>query len=69
MKLSSLCARHPCTPRCAHAGILYDSAINEHWDLTTPMPTSPNGGQRLWPYTMDYGIPQICNWVGTDASW
>jgi peptidoglycan/xylan/chitin deacetylase (PgdA/CDA1 family) len=40
-------------------GFLYDSTINEHW----PMPTSPTGGERLWPYTMDSGIPQDCAWT------
>jgi peptidoglycan/xylan/chitin deacetylase (PgdA/CDA1 family) len=30
----------------SNAGFLYDSTINEHW----PMPTSPSGEQRLWPY-------------------
>jgi hypothetical protein len=40
-------------------GFLYDSAINEHW----PMPTSPSAGARLWPYTMDAGIPQDCSWT------
>ena len=41
------------------AGFLYDSSINEHW----PMPSSPSGTQRLWPYTMDSGIPQDCAWI------
>lgn len=27
-------------------GFLYDSTINEHW----PMPTSPSGRERIWPY-------------------
>lgn len=38
---------------------LYDSTINEHW----PMPTSANGKSRLWPYTMDDGIPQDCSFI------
>lgn len=41
------------------AGFLYDSSINEHW----PMPTSPTGKERVWPYSMDYGIPQDCSWI------
>lgn len=44
-------------------GFLYDSSINEHW----PMPTSPNGSLRLWPYTMDAGIPQDCGWITGDS--
>jgi hypothetical protein len=50
-------------------GYKYDSTINEHWPdlrLTNPEPdtVSPNGASRLWPYTMDYGIPQKCSWTG-----
>ena len=41
---------------------LYDSSINEHW----PMPTSPSGSDRLWPYTMDYGIVQDCDYISGD---
>ena len=26
-------------------------------------PTSKDGGHRLWPYSMDNGIPQICDAV------
>jgi hypothetical protein len=44
-------------------GFLYDSSINEHW----PMPTSPSGSSRLWPYTMDAGIPQDCAWITGDS--
>jgi peptidoglycan/xylan/chitin deacetylase (PgdA/CDA1 family) len=40
-------------------GFLYDSSINEHW----PMPSSPTGATRLYPYTMDAGIPQDCSWI------
>lgn len=51
----------------AAGGFLYDSTINEHWpnpiDGET-YPTSPNGSERLWPYTMDYGIPEDCAWTG-----
>ncbi|GAB4813461.1 hypothetical protein N2152v2_000507 [Parachlorella kessleri] len=36
-------------------GFLYDSSIGEVF----PFDTSPDSANRLWPYTMDYGIPQI----------
>ncbi len=26
-------------------------------------PTSKDGGNRLWPYTFDNGIPQVCGTV------
>ncbi len=50
-------------------GFLYDSTISEHWPNlglsdSEPGTTSPNGGSRLWPYTMDYGIAQNCDWTG-----
>jgi peptidoglycan/xylan/chitin deacetylase (PgdA/CDA1 family) len=50
-------------------GYSYDSTINEHWpDLrlpnSEPNTVSPNGANRVWPYTMDYGIPQNCAWTG-----
>lgn len=50
-------------------GYKYDSTINEHWPdqrLTNSEPetVSPNGANRLWPYTMDYGIAQNCQWTG-----
>jgi len=48
-------------------GFLYDSTINEHWPNPKDLeddPTSPDGAHRLWPYTMDYGIPQNCAWTG-----
>ncbi|KAL4539404.1 hypothetical protein Ndes2437B_g02218 [Nannochloris sp. 'desiccata'] len=44
-------------------GFLYDSSINEHW----PMPSSPTGASRLYPYTMDAGIPQDCSWISGNA--
>jgi len=44
-------------------GFLYDSSINEHW----PMPSSPTGASRLYPYTMDAGIPQDCAWISGNA--
>jgi peptidoglycan/xylan/chitin deacetylase (PgdA/CDA1 family) len=50
-------------------GFLYDSTINEHWPdsrmpNSEPDTVSPNGQSRLWPYTMDNGIPQNCAWTG-----
>lgn len=39
----------------ASSGFLYDSTIPE----AVPSATSPSAAQRLWPYTMDYGIPQV----------
>lgn len=50
-------------------GFLYDSTINEHWPDSRlpgsePNSVSPNGKSRVWPYTMDYGIPQNCKWTG-----
>ena len=50
-------------------GFLYDSTINEHWPDQTlvnsePNTVSPNGKSKLWPYTMDNGIPQNCAWTG-----
>ena len=38
------------------AGYLYDASIPESWYPNSP--TSPSESQLLWPYTMDYGIPQ-----------
>jgi hypothetical protein len=46
----------------AAAGFLYDSSIPEPF----PTATSPSGNDRLWPYTMDYGLPQRCD-LGTGA--
>lgn len=37
-------------------GFLYDSSISE----TYPTASSPARNEMLWPYTMDYGIPQDC---------
>ncbi len=33
----------------------YDSSISESF----PSTTSPSATNLLWPYTMDYGIPQV----------
>lgn len=47
-------------------GFLYDSTINEHWPNSADMETgvtSPDGAHRLWPYSMDNGIPQNCAWT------
>ncbi|KAI3424258.1 hypothetical protein D9Q98_009612 [Chlorella vulgaris] len=37
-------------------GFKWDSSISEQY----PSTTSPSASERLWPYTMDYGIPQNC---------
>lgn len=49
-------------------GLLYDSTINEHWTKDGLWPTSANGSSRLWPYSMDHGIPQVCDATGPDGS-
>lgn len=51
------------------AGYTYDSTINEHYPdqslfNSEPDTVSPNGGARVWPYTMDFGIAQNCAWTG-----
>lgn len=38
-------------------GFRYDASISE----TFPTQTSPSRNEMLWPYTMDYGIPQDCS--------
>lgn len=38
----------------AFAGFVWDSSISEQY----PSVTSPSAAERLWPYTMDYGLPQ-----------
>jgi peptidoglycan/xylan/chitin deacetylase (PgdA/CDA1 family) len=40
-------------------GFRYDSSITEQYNEQSK--TSPGPGKRLWPYTMDYGIPQDCS--------
>lgn len=42
-----------------HAGFLYDSSLIEYF----PSSLSPSIGQRVWPYTMDFGIPQDCGYT------
>jgi LysM repeat protein len=46
----------PVRAALSKAGFLYDSSIPEVW----PGATSPNATARLWPYSMEYGIPQDC---------
>lgn len=41
-------------------GLLYDSSIEEPVGPFTP---SGNFSHRGWPYTMDDGIAQLCNWT------
>lgn len=38
-------------------GFVWDSSISEQY----PSVTSPSAAERLWPYTMDYGLPQDCS--------
>lgn len=47
----SSCCRSNSSP-----GFWFDSSISEQY----PSKTSPSAGERLWPYTMDYGVPQDC---------
>lgn len=45
----------------AKNGILYDSSIEEF--VGPDSKTTTSFGNRLWPYTMDNGIVQNCNWT------
>lgn len=45
-----------CCPSNSSPGFWFDSSISEQY----PSKTSPSAGERLWPYTMDYGVPQDC---------
>lgn len=45
-------------------GYEYDSSILEAGNTAT----SPKWTERMWPYTMDAGIPQDCTWAGSDES-
>ncbi|EFN50750.1 hypothetical protein CHLNCDRAFT_59447 [Chlorella variabilis] len=38
-------------------GFQFDSSISEQF----PSDTSPSASELLWPYTMDYGLPQDCS--------
>jgi LysM repeat protein/peptidoglycan/xylan/chitin deacetylase (PgdA/CDA1 family) len=49
----------------AKNGFLYDSSINEF--VGEDSPATKTFGQRLWPYTMDNGIGQLCNWTYPDG--
>jgi len=42
-------------------GFLYDSSIDEY--VSPESLTTNSFGQRLWPYTFDFGIAQDCNWT------
>ena len=54
------------TPPPPCAGFGWDSSISEQY----PSTISPSAAERVWPYTMDYGIPQNCavRWVGVQPS-
>ena len=59
---------NPGTRKVQHEmGLLYDSTINEHWTGDGKWPTSQDGGSRVWPYSMDFGIPQDCAATGPDG--
>eukprot|EP00887_Chlorella_sp_A99_P001512 scaffold8.g1512.t1 len=48
------------------AGYLYDSSLSEpaaSWSTSTSL------ANRLWPYTMDRGIAQDCNYTGVDVGY
>lgn len=42
-------------------GFEYDSSINEY--VAYGSTTTPNLSNRMYPYTMDHGIPQDCAWT------
>lgn len=42
-------------------GFLYDATITEYYASYNP--TSPSKSEILWPYTMNDGIPQDCNFT------
>lgn len=44
-------------------GALYDSTMVEHW----PSSTSPAANSKVWPFTMDNGIPTDCTYFGADT--
>ncbi|EFN56795.1 hypothetical protein CHLNCDRAFT_57507 [Chlorella variabilis] len=46
-------------------GYLYDTSLVERYYPNSP--TSPSVSQVLWPYTMDAGIPQECNFLGEEV--
>ncbi len=50
LKLHLLCCFWP-------EGFKWDSSISEQYPTTT----SPSASELLWPYTMDYGLPQDCS--------
>ncbi|KAL4444896.1 hypothetical protein ABPG77_003946 [Micractinium sp. CCAP 211/92] len=48
----------------AQPPFLYDSSIPDFWGENSEI--SPNSSDRLWPYSMDYGIPQDCAYFAGD---
>jgi LysM repeat protein len=49
----------------AAAGLLYDASMIETFSADSLVETAP--GQRVWPFTMDAGIPIDCNWNYPDG--
>jgi len=47
------------------AGLLYDASMIEAFQEDSEVETAP--GQRVWPFTMDQGIPINCNWNFPDG--
>lgn len=39
-------------------------SIVEYWKTDS----SPSSDARLWPYSMDYGIPQACDWTAPSGN-
>jgi peptidoglycan/xylan/chitin deacetylase (PgdA/CDA1 family) len=55
---------NPATRRVlSDAGLVYDSTMIENF----PSESSPAAGQRVWPFTMDAGIPVNCEWNAPDG--
>ncbi|KAI8105369.1 hypothetical protein M9435_000535 [Picochlorum sp. BPE23] len=46
-------------------GMLYDSSMISVFSPDSEVQTVP--GERVWPFTMDYGIPIDCNWNYPDG--
>lgn len=49
----------------AQPPFLYDSSIPDFWGNNSQI--SPNASVRLWPYSMDAGIPQDCAYFAGDS--
>jgi peptidoglycan/xylan/chitin deacetylase (PgdA/CDA1 family) len=57
---------NPSTRKIQHANnILYDSSMIQVFQNDSESETGP--GMRVWPFTMDQGIPMNCNWNYPDG--